>query len=110
MSSSPSEYQSLPKINTLIRVCCHAIYLGGPTNGLSESEWLLEPFQAGETSTFTKHVEEGVRQLSLTRGKGILVFSGGATKRDRLRSLGLDGGRTEAEGYFVSALFVGNYF
>ncbi|KAI9371304.1 DUF218 domain protein [Aspergillus egyptiacus] len=72
----------MPHINPthLILVCCHAIYLGGPTNGLDENEWLIEPFQRGETPTFTEHVKAGIRLLEGDES-GLLVFSGGATKR-----------------------------
>ncbi|OXV11262.1 hypothetical protein Egran_00977 [Elaphomyces granulatus] len=85
----------------LIIVCCHAIYLGGTTNGLSENEWVIEPFQKGETPTFIEHAKTGIRELACSAGGNIdddanaalVVFSGGATKRDRT-SL------SEGESYF----------
>ncbi|KAL4900803.1 hypothetical protein BDW74DRAFT_188044 [Aspergillus multicolor] len=64
----------------LIVVCCHAIYLGGPSKGIDEREWLIESFQRGETPTFTEHVKAGLRILAGDEG-ALLVFSGGATKR-----------------------------
>ncbi|PTU21545.1 hypothetical protein P175DRAFT_0476806 [Aspergillus ochraceoroseus IBT 24754] len=77
MQPSPRNFS---KCNHLIIVCCHAIYLGGPTNGASEEEWLIEPFQKGETPTFTNHVKAGLKVLA-EDPQGLLVFSGGATKR-----------------------------
>ncbi|RAH66857.1 DUF218 domain protein [Aspergillus aculeatinus CBS 121060] len=66
----------------LITVCCHAIYKGGPTHGLSEDEWEIEPFQKGETPTFTAHVKAGLR-LAAQDPDSLLVFSGGPTKPTR---------------------------
>jgi hypothetical protein len=79
--------------NHLIIVCCHAIYTGGSAE--DESNWLIEPFQRGETATYIAHIEAGVRELSRDKEHAILVFSGGATKRDRTD-------RSEGEGYLVS--------
>ncbi|KAL4875644.1 hypothetical protein BJY04DRAFT_223878 [Aspergillus karnatakaensis] len=71
---------STQKPTHVIIVCCHAIYLGGPTNGVNENEWLIEPFQRGETPTFTEHVKAGLKILDEDQ-ESVLVFSGGVTKR-----------------------------
>ena len=47
-------------------------------------------------ATYIAHVEAGVRELSRDKD-AILVFSGGATKRDRTQ-------RSEGEGYLVSVV------
>ncbi|KAJ9244568.1 hypothetical protein DTO271D3_3922 [Paecilomyces variotii] len=73
---------TLTRCDHLIIVCCHAIYLGGPKHGFSEDEWLIESFQTGETPTFIKHIEEGIRQLRRSP-TGLLVFSGGPTKKSK---------------------------
>ncbi|KAJ9247305.1 hypothetical protein DTO280E4_854 [Paecilomyces variotii] len=73
---------TLTRCDHLIIVCCHAIYIGGPKHGFSEDEWLIEPFQTGETPTFIKHIEEGIRQLRKSP-TGLLVFSGGPTKKSK---------------------------
>ncbi|BCR98821.1 DUF218 domain protein [Aspergillus luchuensis] len=71
-----------PHSTHLIIVCCHAIYTGGPTNGQSEDEWIIEPFQKGETPTFTNHVKAGLQALA-DDSDALLVFSGGPTKKGR---------------------------
>ncbi|KAH6874771.1 hypothetical protein B0T10DRAFT_414919 [Thelonectria olida] len=67
--------------NHLIIVCCHGIWLGGPSHGTDESEWLIADFQRGETGTFVKHIKAGVRALVDGRGDSVLIFSGGPTRK-----------------------------
>lgn len=74
----------------LIIVCCHAIYLGGPTNGASDSEWLLAPFQKDEAPTFVAHARAGMEVL-ISDPAALLFFSGSQTRREVDRS--------EAQGY-----------
>lgn len=75
----------------LIIVCCHGIYLGGPTSGRSESEWLLAPFQKGEIPTFTSHITTALKLLS-SSPSSLLVFSGSSTRAET--------GKSEARSYF----------
>lgn len=76
----------------LIIVCCHAIYMGPDSS--DESNWLIEPFQTGETETYIAHIEAGVRELAQDE-RALLVFSGGASKRSRTD-------KSEGESYLVS--------
>jgi len=75
----------------LILVCCHAIYVGGPTSGASESDWLLAPFQTGETPTFTSHITTALKLLA-SSPSSLLIFSGSSTRAETRKS--------EAQSYF----------
>ncbi|OQE79312.1 hypothetical protein PENNAL_c0052G02583 [Penicillium nalgiovense] len=68
--------------NHLIIVCCHAIYTGRSKLGASENDWLIEPFQKGETPTFIDHIKAGLKALA-EDCHSLLVFSGGSTKKTR---------------------------
>ncbi|KAF3013671.1 hypothetical protein E8E15_005220 [Penicillium rubens] len=80
MASSPDCASAI--CNHLIVVCCHAIYTGGSKLGSSEDEWLIEPFQQGETPTFIDHIKAGLKALA-EDSHSLLVFSGGPTKKPR---------------------------
>lgn len=96
-----STSDAMSDIDTLIVVACHAIYNDGPTRGMDETEWLIEPFQQGETPTFIEHIQRGLGEVAKTKGRGLLAFSGGATKRLKTGGRVM---RTEAHGYAVSIL------
>jgi hypothetical protein len=63
------------EVTQLIIVCCHGIWVGGPSLGVEEAEWLIAPFQHGETPTFADHIKAGLRLLSSTLSS-LLIFSG----------------------------------
>jgi hypothetical protein len=62
-------------ITELILVCCHGIWLGGPSLGMNEEEWLIAPFQRGETPTFVEHLKAGLNCL-IASPNAVLIFSG----------------------------------
>lgn len=94
-SQRPESYASLSK---LVMVAGHAIYTGRswtPSALHEESNWVLEPFQRGQVSTFLAHIERGVA-LASNDSSALLVFSGGQTR------LGA-GPRSEASTYWLVA-------
>jgi hypothetical protein len=64
-----------PAPSHLIVLCCHGIWLGGPSRGQDESEWLIADFQSGETPTFIEHIKASLRLLEADP-EALLVISG----------------------------------
>ncbi|KAF2276899.1 uncharacterized protein EI97DRAFT_324785 [Westerdykella ornata] len=106
--------RNYPGIDTLIIVCCHAIFHPDPNqpsfplcSPFDEKHWHLAPFQMsnpvtgkpGEHETFLAHITAGLDAPTTgsCAAKSLLVFSGGATKPS-LTSL------TEARSYYNAAL------
>ncbi|KAL9601023.1 MAG: hypothetical protein Q9179_003011 [Wetmoreana sp. 5 TL-2023] len=75
MCHTTSDQNAYASIKRLIIVCCHAIWLGGPSNGRDETEWAIEPFQQGEIPTLIEHIKEGLKALH-NGPESLLVFSG----------------------------------
>ncbi|KAM0485455.1 hypothetical protein ACHAPX_001441 [Trichoderma viride] len=67
---------------SLIIVCCHGIWKGGPSKGADEDEWLIADFQRGETSTFIEHIKLGVKLFAESHDDSVLAFSGGPTRKE----------------------------
>ncbi|KAF2749733.1 hypothetical protein M011DRAFT_397650 [Sporormia fimetaria CBS 119925] len=89
-----------PGVDTLVIVCCHAIFKIDPArpgpagysdpDSFDETNWHLSPFQKsnpetgkpGEHETFLAHIAAGLDALAAgsLENKSLLVFSGGPTK------------------------------
>lgn len=72
------------QLNTLVMVAGHAIYNGlrwDESSLLNETNWILEPFQRGQVSTYIKHVKKGI-ELTATDSSALLLFSGGQTRQN----------------------------
>src|SRR5258707_15458290 len=78
--------------NTLILVCCHAVYTGGPAADPTDAtNWLLQPFQRGSATkesehlTFLRHIARALRLLQPRDDnhgqdhRPLVVFSGAPT-------------------------------
>lgn len=103
--------QSYERIDTLVIVCCHAIFqpdASSPSfplkSPLDEWNWHLAPFQKsepttgkpGEHETFVAHVLAGVTAASQAENT-LLILSGGATKKSVTS-------KSESRSYYDAAL------
>lgn len=87
----------LTTLTELVVVCGHATFIGSHKDIMSESQWLLQPFQKsnpatgkrGEHEIFISHVLSATFAVA-SRPEAFLIFSGGRTT---------DTERTEAQGY-----------
>lgn len=87
----------LSTLTELIVVCGHATFIGSHRDIMSESQWLLQPYQRsnpatgklGEHETFVSHILSATFSVA-ARPEALLVFSGGRTSQ---------ASRTEAQGY-----------
>jgi len=83
-------------LTNLIVVAGHAVYVGRDAGDAHDDrQWLLQPFQKGESRFYVDHVRAGVG-LAAASSTALLVFSGGQTRREA-------GPRSEADGYLALA-------
>ncbi|ORY83824.1 hypothetical protein BCR37DRAFT_378835 [Protomyces lactucae-debilis] len=80
----------LAGVTHLIVLAGHAIWLGGQSY-LQDKDWILEPYQHGQTALFAAHIVRGAELLAQD-ASALLVFSGGETRAGA-------GSRTEAQSY-----------
>lgn len=62
-------------LKNLIIVPGHAIWLGGASLGMNDTEWNLAKGREGEGKTYVKHIEAGIQE-ALKDQSSLLVFSG----------------------------------
>lgn len=92
------ESSDISKLDELVIVCCHGIYMGAGGD-LDENQWILQSFsrsdpsmnKPGEHETFTAHIVSAAMAVH-SNPCALLVFSGGKTTNHP---------RSEAESYGV---------
>lgn len=85
-----------PKLNNLISVAAHAIYIGEDFKETeNDANWFLQPFQKGEPPFYTEHIRRGI-VLAHHDPNSLLIFSGGQTRLEA-------GPRSEAQSYWLIA-------
>lgn len=70
------------ELSTLVMVAGHAVFTGKSWDKQSlqnEDNWILEPYQRGQVSTFLKHIQHGV-EIAANDSSALLLFSGGQTR------------------------------
>ncbi|OLL24082.1 hypothetical protein NEOLI_003126 [Neolecta irregularis DAH-3] len=78
----------------MIMVPGHAIFKG-TGDGISDSDWILQPFQYGQGPTFIQHIESSL-DLALQDSESLVIFSGGQSRKDA-------GMRSESQSYWELA-------
>lgn len=94
-----------PHLRRLVLVACHSVYTGlDYTHSDDESSWFLLDYQKqvpGQTGSFVRHIELGVRTAA-NDPQALLLFSGGKTRKAA-------GPRAEGDGYWLVAEAAGWY-
>ncbi len=93
MSTASTKPEESPYTHLII-VCCHAIYTGNGSD-LSESQWILKPYQISdpktgrpsEHETFITHILAGARAIEDDKN-AMLTFSGGFTGDSKISEAG----------------------
>ncbi|KAK9096376.1 hypothetical protein Sjap_021873 [Stephania japonica] len=85
-------------LRNLVMVAGHSVYTSSSCGKVEvEESWFLEGYQRhpGQAATFLMHIREGV-EIAARDEEGLLLFSGGETRRDA-------GPRSEAQSYWAVA-------
>ncbi|DBA67947.1 TPA: hypothetical protein ACH3X2_013986 [Trebouxia sp. C0005] len=97
-SQTPLEKHPVPKLQNLVLVACHAVFIGSDYSKAEDQDaWLLLDYQKvpGQAHSFIEHIQEGILHAEHDPAS-LLLFSGGQTRKAA-------GPRSEAEGYWLVA-------